>query len=172
MLLCVATTIRVAMTRLKLSFLSVMLLISVSVFAGYAPGKVQAAFNKMYPTATDLAWSQDGGYYVAHFMMNGFDTKVWFNVNAQWAMKQTDWETMDQVPAEVFNTFAASDYADGTVLNVTWIEFPKWQSMVVVEIGHPNSMIKYQLLFAPDGAMLRARNVTYLYNILGASTFL
>ena len=46
----------------------------------------------MYPSAKGIAWSQDEEYYVADFMMNGFDTKVWFNTDAEWVMKQTDWE--------------------------------------------------------------------------------
>lgn len=65
-------------------------------FAGYAPDNVQTALTKMYPSAKGIAWSQDEEYYVADFMMNGFDTKVWFNTDAEWVMKQTDWETLDR----------------------------------------------------------------------------
>lgn len=160
------------MNRLKFSFLTTMLLISVSVFADYAPANVQAALKKMYPTADDIAWSRDEGYYVADFMMNGFDTKVWFNSDAEWEMKQTDWETMDEVPAAVFNAFAASQFSGGMLQNVTWVQFPKWQSIVAVEVGMANVQTKYQILFTPDGGILRDRNITYAYNTLGASTFL
>lgn len=52
-------------------------------FAGYAPDNVQTALTKMYPSAKGIAWSQDEEYYVADFMMNGFDTKVWFNADAR-----------------------------------------------------------------------------------------
>lgn len=160
------------MNKLKFSFLILMFITSLSAYADYAPDNVQVALKKMYPTADDIAWSRDEGYYVADFMMNGFDTKVWLNSDAQWVMKQTDWETMDEVPAAVFNSFAASEYSDGEVQNVTWVQFPKWQSMVAVEIGMPNAQIKYQLLFTVNGDLIRARNVTYMYNILGATTFL
>lgn len=56
--------------------------------------------------------------------MNGFDTKVWFDGQAQWVMQQTDWETMDEVPPAVYNAFAASEYSGGMVQNVTWVQFP------------------------------------------------
>ncbi len=105
-------------------------------------------------------------------MQNGFDTKVWFSADGKWAMKQTDWETMDQVPAAVFNTFSMSQYAGGEVQNVTFVQFPEWQSMVAIEIGMSNVQTKYQLLFTVNGDLIRARNVTYMYNILGATTFL
>lgn len=160
------------MNKLKLSFLLSMFFTSVSVFAGYTPVNVQNALKRMYPAANDIAWSQDGNYYVADFMMNAFDTRVWFNSDAQWVMKQTDWVTMDEVPAAVFNAFAASQFAGGEVQNVTWVQFPKWQSIVAVEIGMPNVQTKYQILFTPDGGIINDRNVTYLHNILGASTFL
>lgn len=160
------------MNKLKISFLIGMLMASVTAFADWAPTNVQAALKKMYPTADDIAWSQDETYYVADFMMDGFDTKVWFNADAQWVMKQTDWVTMDEVPAAVYNAFAASEYSGGMVQNVTWVQFPKWQSMVAVDVGMANSQTKYQILFTPNGEMVRARNVTYMYNTLGASTFL
>ena len=51
----------------KISFLAVILLLSVSAFAILPPGNIQAAFKKMYPKANGIAWSQDDGYYCANF---------------------------------------------------------------------------------------------------------
>ena len=160
------------MKILKLCILLGMLSASVSAFADYAPANVQAALKKMYPTADDIAWSQDDGYYVADFMMNGFDTKVWFADDAKWVMKQTDWGTMDEVPAAVFNTFAASQFAGGMVQNVVWVQFPEWQPIAAIQVGMANVQTKYQLLLTPYGDILRERNITYADNTLGASTFL
>lgn len=101
------------MSKLKFSFLVLMLMVSVSASADWAPADVQAALKKMYPTVDDVAWSHDESYYVADFLMNGFDTKVWFDGQAQWVMQQTDWETMDEVPPAVYNAFAASEYSEG-----------------------------------------------------------
>ena len=70
------------------------------------------------------------------------------------------------------NAFAASEYSGGMVQNVTWVQFPKWQSIVAVEVGMANLQTKYQILFTPTGEIIRARNVTYTYNPLGAATFL
>ena len=103
------------MSKLKFSFLVLMLMVSVSASADWAPADVQAALKKMYPTADGVAWSHDESYYVADFLMNGFDTKVWFDGQAQWVMQQTDWETMDEVPPAVYNAFAASEYSGGMV---------------------------------------------------------
>lgn len=160
------------MNKLKFSFLILMFLTSLSASADYAPDSVQVALKKMYPTADDIAWSRDEGYYVADFMMNGFDTKVWFDSDAQWVMKQTDWETMDEVPAAVFNAFAASQFSGGMVQNVIWVQFPKWQPIVAIVVGMANVQTKYQILFTPKGEILRDWNITYAYNTLGANTFL
>lgn len=67
----------------------------------------------MYPTAAGIAWSQDKAYYVADFVMNGFDTRVWFTPDAEWVMKQTDWETLDEVPAAVFNALPPVSFGRG-----------------------------------------------------------
>lgn len=123
-------------------------------------------------TAAGIAWSQDKAYYVADFVMNGFDTRVWFTPDAEWVMKQTDWETLDEVPAAVFNAFAASEFSDGVVQNVTWVQFPEWQPIVAIQVGKPNMQMKYQILFTPKGEILRQQNITNAYNTLGASTFL
>ena len=157
------------MNKLKTSLLILMLLASISASAGYAPDSVQIALKKMYPTAAGIAWSQDKAYYVADFVMNGFDTRVWFTPDAEWV---TDWETLDEVPAAVFNAFAASEFSDGVVQNVTWVQFPEWQPIVAIQVGKPNMQMKYQILFTPKGEILRQQNITNAYNTLGASTFL
>lgn len=86
------------MSKLKFSFLVLMLMVSVSASADWAPADVQAALKKMYPTVDDVAWSHDESYYVADFLMNGFDTKVWFDGQAQWVMQQTDWRQWTKCP--------------------------------------------------------------------------
>ena len=160
------------MNKLKFSFLILMFLASVPVFADYAPVNVQEALKKMYPEAKDVAWTRDETYYVADFMLNGFDTKVWFNANASWAMKQTDWETMDEVPPAVYNAFAAIQYSDGMVQDVTFVQFPQKQSVISVIVGMANTQTRYQLLFTPDGGLEDERNATYFNNLLGAEVFL
>ncbi len=58
----------------------------------------------------------------------------------------------------VYNAFAASEYSGGMVQNVTWVQFPKWQSIVAVEVGMATLQTKYQILFTPTGEIIRARN--------------
>ena len=47
------------MSQLKFSFLVLMMMVSVSASADWAPADVQAALKKMYPTVDDVAWSHD-----------------------------------------------------------------------------------------------------------------
>lgn len=155
----------------KFSVLAVLLLLSLSVFAIAPPANVQAAFVKMYPKANGVAWSQDDGYYVANFISNGFTKKVWFNRQGEWQMIQTDWGSLDRLTPAVYNAFVAGPYASWVVDDVTLVEFPKWQAIMVIEVGQDNVDLKYQLFYTPRGMLLKTRNVTYMYNILGASTF-
>ena len=160
------------MKKLTYSFLLLMLLTSVPALADYAPVNVQTALKKMYPAAKDVAWSRDEIYYVADFIQNGFDTKVWFNSEAQWEMRQIDWGTMDEVPNAVYNAFAASEYSDGMVQGVTLVQFPEKQSVISVVVGTANTQTRYQLLFTLDGGLEDERNATYFNNLLGAEVFL
>ena len=137
----------------RISFLAVIWLLSVSAFAILPPGNVQTNFKKMYPKANGVAWSQDDGYYCANFVMNGFTKSVWFNAQAQWQMTQTDLVSLDRVTPTVY-------------------KFPKWQAIIVIKVGQDNVDIKYQLFYSPQGRLLKTRNVSYMYDILGPGTFL
>jgi hypothetical protein len=52
------------------------------------------------------------------------------------------------------------------------VEFPKWQAIIVIKVGQDNVDIKYQLFYSPQGMLLKTRNVSYMYDILGPGTFL
>lgn len=150
----------------RISFLAVIWLLSVSAFAILPPGNVQTNFKKMYPKANGVAWSQDDGYYCANFVMNGFTKSVWFNAQAQWQMTQTDLVSLDRVTPTVYNAFVSGPYASWVVDDVTMVEFPKWQAIIVIKVGQDNVDIKYQLFYSPQGRLLKTRNVSYMYDIL------
>ena len=139
--------------------------------AGYSPPKVQAALKKMYPTATDIAWSQNGNYYVADFTINDFDTHVWLDTKGNWVMTLTDLETTDELSPEVYNAFAMGDYAAGQVEDVTQATFPKQPTVYVIKVGQQNMDIQYQLFYASDGTLLRTYNMGYTEGTLTPGTF-
>ena len=152
--------------------MTALLTVSVSVWADWAPACVQDSLQRMYPQAEGIAWTHDGAYYVADFEHAGFDTRVWLDEGGHWQMKQTDWEVMDRVPADVFNAYALGNFSNWEVQNVTQVLFPHWLEIVVVEVGEPNLPTKYQLFYTPDGELLRERDVTNGGGELDAALFL
>ena len=160
------------MKNINIGAFLLLLLLSMSAFAGTPPGNVQGTFKKMYPTANGTAWSQDGGYYCANFVMNGFTKNVWFNTQGQWAMTQTDLVSLYRLSPTVYNAFVSGSYASWVVDDVTMVEFPKWQAIIVIKVGQDNVDIKYQLFYTPQGVLLKTRNVSYMHDILGPGTFL
>ena len=141
----------------KFNIMAVLLLFSISVLAIVPPDNVQATFKKMY---------------CANFVMNGFTKNVWFNAQGQWEMTQTDLVSLDRLTPVVYNAFTFSSYASWVAEDVTMVEFPKWQAIIVIEVGQDNVDIKYQLFYTPKGILLKTRNVSYMYDILGPGTFL
>lgn len=140
--------------------------------AGTPPAAVAAAFKSRYPQATGTAWSEEDGYCCANFADQGFDTRAWFDRQGKWVMTQTDFISADRLPPAVYNAFAAGSYSNGVVDNVTRVVFPRWEPIWVIQIGKDNVNIQYQLFYEPDGTLLKSRNVTYLHDLLGPSTFL
>ena len=160
------------MDKFRFIFLSIMLQASMNISAGYAPTLVQNSLKALFPNVQTVGWSIDHGYYVAGFKYNGFNTKVWFTPQGRWKMKQTDWQVLDEAPDAVWHTFSFGPYSTDNILDVTLIEFPNQKAQVVVHIGIDNAQTEYQLFYLMDGELINARNVTYMNDILGASTFL
>ena len=160
------------MDKFRFIFLSIMLQASMSISAGYAPTLVQNSLKALFPNVQTVGWSIDHGYYVAGFKYNGFNTKVWFTPQGRWKMKQTDWQVLDEAPDAVWHTFSFGPYSTDNILDVTLVEFPNQKAQVVVHIGIDNAQTEYQLFYLMDGELINARNVTYMNDILGASTFL
>ena len=160
------------MDKFRFIFLSIMLQASMNISAGYAPAIVQNALKALFPFVQTIGWSIDHGYYIAGFKYNGFNTKVWFTPQGRWKMKQTDWQVLDEAPDAVWHTFSFGPYSTDNILDVTLVEFPNQKAQVVVRIGIDNTQTEYQLFYLMDGELINARNVTYMNDILGASTFL
>ena len=160
------------MDKFRFIFLSIMLQASMSISAGYTPTLVQNARKTLFPSVQTVGWSIDHGYYAAGFKYNGFNTKVWFTPQGRWKMKQTDWQVLDEAPDAVWHTFSFGPYSTDNILDVTLVEFPNQKAQVVVHIGIDNAQTEYQLFYLMDGELINARNVTYMNDILGASTFL
>ena len=140
--------------------------------AGTPPVVVQDSLKSLYPKVKTIGWGTDSNYYVATFQYNGFSTKVWFTTKGHWVMKQTDWQVMDEVPTPVWHTFTYGPYSIDQVDDVTLVEFPNHPPQIVILISIPNALTRYQLFYTTDGTLINARNVTYMDNILGVSTFL
>ena len=160
------------MDKFRFIFLSIMLQASMNISAGYAPTLVQNSLKTLFPSIPTVGWSIAHGYYVAGFKYNGFNTKVWFTPQGRWKMKQTDWQVLDEAPDAVWHTFSFGPYSTDNILDVTLVEFPNQKAQVVIHIGIDNTQTEYQLFYLMDGELINARNVTYMNDILGASTFL
>lgn len=117
----------------------VILWVLITTLSATSPTTFHIALKKIYPHATNVSWSQQGNYYVASFIQNGFEKEVWMNGNAQWVMTNTDLQTTDQLTPNVYNDFTLSPYAMWTATNVNLIEFPKRTTLYVITVNLNNS---------------------------------
>ena len=141
---------------------SLLLQVSISVFAVGLPAKIDTAFQKMYPQATNVEWSQMAGCYVAEFMMDNQEIDVWYSNDADWVMTETDVESLEKVPAPVAEAFMESQMAGMRLRDVRIITFPKHPTVIVLEVEQYNSEEEFQLFYAPDGTLLQSLDVTEL----------
>lgn len=152
------------MRKFRLSLLTSLLLwMSVAASAkGHLPENVKAAFQKMYPEATDVEWEQMAGCYVAEFIADNQEIDVWLSNDAEWVMTETDVESLEKVPAPVAEAFMSSTMAGMRLRDVRIITFPKRPTVIVMEVEQYNSDEEFQLFYAPDGTLLKSLDVTEL----------
>ena len=68
--------------------------------------------------------------------------------------------------------YCANFVMNGFTKSVGFNAQAQWQAIIVIKVGQDNVDIKYQLFYSPQGRLLKTRNVSYMYDILGPGTFL
>ena len=109
-----------------------------------------------------ISVSTVAGCYVAEFVIDGRETDVWFDENAQWVMMENDVESLEKVPAPVAEAFMESIMASMRLRDVRIVTFPKRPAVIVIEVEGYNSGEEFQLFYAPDGKLQRQLNVSEL----------
>jgi len=159
------------MMRTRAYYIFILAWMLATIASAVSPAAFSAALKKMYPQAREVAWNQQGNYYVATFTLNGFEKKVWMNANAQWVMTNTDLQTADQLTPSVYNDFTLSQYSTWTVNDVNLMAFPKRAPLYIITVNQDNSVSTYQLFYALDGRLLQTRNVSYVSPALSPEVF-
>ncbi len=159
------------MMRTRSYYIFILAWMLATIASAVSPATFSAALKKMYPQAREVAWDQQGNYYVATFTLNGFEKKVWMNANAQWVMTNTDLQTADQLTPSVYNDFTLSQYSTWTVNDVNLMAFPKRAPLYIITVNQDNSVSTYQLFYALDGRLLQTRNVSYISPALSPEVF-
>lgn len=159
------------MMRTRPYYIFILAWMLATIASAVSPATFSAALKKMYPQAREVAWDQQGNYYVATFTLNGFEKKVWMNANAQWVMTNTDLQTADQLTPSVYNDFTLSQYSTWTVNDVNLMAFPKRAPLYIITVNQDNSVSTYQLFYALDGRLLQTRNVSYISPALSPEVF-
>ena len=159
------------MMRTRSYYIFILAWMLATIASAVSPAAFSAALKKMYPQAREVAWDQQGNFYVATFTLNGFEKKVWMNANAQWVMTNTDLQTADQLTPSVYNDFTLSQYSTWTVSDVNLMAFPKRAPLYIITVNQDNSVSTYQLFYALDGRLLQTRNVSYISPALSPEVF-
>ena len=125
------------------------------------------AFDKLYPTATNINWRSIGNFEVVNFTMGvraeaGQNIDAWFT-NATLEREDIEFETLSQLPQEIQDAFAATKYSDTKIWEVDDIEFrsksaDKMANVYVIEVDNIlNEEMEYDIIFGVDGEFLIAR---------------
>lgn len=121
------------------------------------PVAISDALKAKYPSATHIEWEQKGKYYVADCRVDGKETSVWYNTNAEWQLTEIDIAWAD-LPGTVQTTFMESEYATWEREDIDILQSPLQPTEYVIEVEKGNT--EYQLFYSEEGNLLQAKDVT------------
>lgn len=135
---------------------------SMNLAAQRLPTSIESNFQKIYPKATGVEWTQMAGCYVASFLDDDTEIDVWFSPAARWVMTENDVESLEMVPPEVAEAFRNSPMAGMRLTDVRIVTFPGRGTVIVIEVEPYNSVEEFQLFYSEGGTLQRTLNVTGL----------
>lgn len=153
------------MIKIKCTLLSVLFLATVFSLGScnsddtYLPPnpEIVKMFNKIYPHAQNVEWSQKGSYYVAECYSEGAELDVWFDANGNWLQTETD-IFEDDLPASVYTTFSEGNYASWVIEDITQLTYPGNPVLYVIEVQQGGQ--KHQLTYSGFGGLLHDKDIT------------
>jgi hypothetical protein len=77
--------------------------------------QVLLSFDARYPTATEVLWSIEDGYYVADFNLNSQMACAWFGTNGEWTLGKIPTSYHGEIEPVVSEAFSHTAYADWEV---------------------------------------------------------
>lgn len=117
------------------------------------PSAVEGAFGELFPGATQVGWSDRGGYLVASFRDADAQTRAWFAADGAWRMTETDL-TYAQLPEAVRTAFETGEYAAWRVDDVEQVLRVGLETVYVLEVERGKD--EYELIYSPEGILLSA----------------
>lgn len=113
---------------------------------------LQEAFDTRYPNVSRVDWEQNGQFYEAEFVDNGYENKAWFTPDGTWVMTEYDLR-FTQLPQAVQDAFKAGVYASWKVDDVDKIEKADTSVIYVIEVESAGK--EYELTYLEDGTLIR-----------------
>ena len=150
------------MKKLKYAIASLFFLFAITLTINAStPQAVLNAFQKLYPDVTDVVWEKKGTYDIACFMLNGFERNAWFTRDGVWKMTETDFKSLNIIPAPVAKAFWKSTMAAMATQYIRIVTLPDNQpEVIVIDVQAWNSPEEFQLFYSPDGKLLETLNAT------------
>lgn len=106
----------------------------------YQPNSaVETTFKQMFPSATNVLWSEKDDYGVADFLNNQTQTVAWFNNQGVWYLTEALVATT-AIPKVITDAIANSDYKNWKVVDASHLDRVNMVPAYVVEVTSNNNV--------------------------------
>lgn len=106
----------------------------------YQPNSaVETTFKQMFPSATNVLWSEKDDYGVADFLNSQTQTVAWFNNQGVWYLTEASVATT-AIPKVITDAIANSDYKNWKVVDASHLDRVNMVPAYVVEVTSNNNV--------------------------------
>lgn len=110
-------------------------------------------FERMYPQATAITWSNQENHAVAKFSYNMRKSKAWYDASGSWRLTETE-IPLSAIPSAIKQAYDASQYANWRIEEVDYIERYGNEPFYVLEVELGDQ--EYDLYYLADGTLVKA----------------
>lgn len=110
-------------------------------------------FEKMYPQASSIKWSNKQNHYVVEFYLNNKESKAWYDGAGVWKLTETEIPLI-ALPEAIKKSFDGSIYSKWIIEEIDFIERFGHEPFYVLEIELGDQ--EYDLYYLANGTLIKA----------------
>lgn len=121
------------------------------------PADALSLFEKMFPSAKHVRWSEDGGYYRAQCVEDRVSKVAWFGSNGKWLMTDVDLPAQN-LPRPIHTSLAVGEFSGKRIEKIYYVTAPERAELYVIVMNAGDGRL-VSMYYTKSGNFVKKENV-------------